>query len=278
MSNDWYVRIGGQEYGPCSGDELRQYASDGKIDAQTEVKKGIDGQWVAAEKVKGLFAESPPSPPKAPDLQPVKPAHLSNVDKREGQFTWLDVFTFRRFATPIVIHVIWFFSLLFVTGMVTVSFATVVLSYVPHRTSVDVKTTTTNGLSKVTAHNSGKYDAGEVLVLVTIPEGTTVLNSYATVGKTKLEPLANGGNQLQWKIGHLKASERETLTLRTESKVPGKLDITWDYSSTTSGQKPLSLLTHLLCVLGSLVYLLLVRLTLEAIVILFRIEEHLRPS
>jgi len=70
---DWYVNLDG-ERGPFSGAKLKALADAGKISRDTPVRKNSDGDWVVAEKVKGLFAEeSPPPPMPKPEGQPEPP-------------------------------------------------------------------------------------------------------------------------------------------------------------------------------------------------------------
>lgn len=53
-TQEWFVRIGEKTYGPHTADKLREAARAGKITPSTDVKKGRDGRWVIAEKVRGL--------------------------------------------------------------------------------------------------------------------------------------------------------------------------------------------------------------------------------
>jgi len=62
MSADWYFSSGDLEYGPYSGAVLKQYAQSGRIQPQTPVKKGREGRWVRAERVRGLFVAPTPPP------------------------------------------------------------------------------------------------------------------------------------------------------------------------------------------------------------------------
>ena len=75
MASEWYFRVAELEYGPFSVDELIQQAAEGKIQRETELRKG-DGPWVAARKVAGLFdraAQLPPTPTVAPAAPPPLP-------------------------------------------------------------------------------------------------------------------------------------------------------------------------------------------------------------
>jgi len=66
MSDRWYYRLMGEKLGPISSSELKQLAESGKVAPDTVVRKGLDGDWVLAEKVRGLF--EPPS--KSLETQP----------------------------------------------------------------------------------------------------------------------------------------------------------------------------------------------------------------
>ena len=52
---EWYIKKGEKHYGPYSSRELKNLAHSGKIEPSDEVQTGRMGQWVPAEKVKGLF-------------------------------------------------------------------------------------------------------------------------------------------------------------------------------------------------------------------------------
>jgi len=57
MTKQFYYRADGQVFGPMSGDELRQWALEGRVVPDTEVRLGEEGNWVPASRVKGLFEE-----------------------------------------------------------------------------------------------------------------------------------------------------------------------------------------------------------------------------
>jgi hypothetical protein len=64
MAGEWYYKFMGDIVGPKSTNELRKCASNGEIQFDTWVRKGENGEWVTAEKIKGLFStESDPNPP-----------------------------------------------------------------------------------------------------------------------------------------------------------------------------------------------------------------------
>jgi hypothetical protein len=53
--NDWFIQKNGKTFGPISDKQLKALASSSKINGETRIKKGVDGQWSTARKVKGLF-------------------------------------------------------------------------------------------------------------------------------------------------------------------------------------------------------------------------------
>ena len=65
MAQDWFYQIMGTECGPLSSFELKQLAQIGKISPDTLVKKGASGNWVLADKVKGLLSSTTSSDPTA---------------------------------------------------------------------------------------------------------------------------------------------------------------------------------------------------------------------
>jgi membrane protein YdbS with pleckstrin-like domain len=62
----WYVRVGGKVHGPLDSAKIKELAACGKINETTDISRGDNGPFVAAGKVKGLFASTAkPSPPSA---------------------------------------------------------------------------------------------------------------------------------------------------------------------------------------------------------------------
>ncbi len=65
MSNDkpqqkparWHCNINGQEVGPLTDKQLRSLRQSGKLSRTDSIKKGADGKWVPAERIKGLFPD-----------------------------------------------------------------------------------------------------------------------------------------------------------------------------------------------------------------------------
>ena len=55
MATEWFYKIVDDEFGPCTGAALKSQAATGNIQHDSLIRKGRDGQWVAAWRVKGLF-------------------------------------------------------------------------------------------------------------------------------------------------------------------------------------------------------------------------------
>ncbi len=51
----WNIRLMGDEFGPLSDKDLIASAVNGKIDSETQVRKGASGAWRMACEIKGLF-------------------------------------------------------------------------------------------------------------------------------------------------------------------------------------------------------------------------------
>lgn len=60
MGADWYCRIMGEEWGPMSSQELMAVARRGRLTRDDNVRRGLNGTWVRAEIVRGLFNSSLP--------------------------------------------------------------------------------------------------------------------------------------------------------------------------------------------------------------------------
>ncbi len=57
MAKEFYYQVMDEVFGPVSGVELRQKALDQDVTQDTLVRVGADGNWVAADRLKGLFDE-----------------------------------------------------------------------------------------------------------------------------------------------------------------------------------------------------------------------------
>lgn len=78
MAN-WYIQIMGETLGPLSAAELQAKATEHQIESDTLVRKGPEGEWLLASKVKGLLPETGPLPP-----QPENPKGSGTADEAES--------------------------------------------------------------------------------------------------------------------------------------------------------------------------------------------------
>ena len=63
MVAEWYYRTStGQTKEPVTAARLKQLAQLGEIGPATEIRKGTEGRWITANKVKGLLDAAPPKP------------------------------------------------------------------------------------------------------------------------------------------------------------------------------------------------------------------------
>ena len=58
MATEWYCLLMGTELGPFTSKQLLEMARQHRITPDDSVKKGADGTWVGAHRVKGLFEDS----------------------------------------------------------------------------------------------------------------------------------------------------------------------------------------------------------------------------
>ncbi|MBN1396371.1 MAG: DUF4339 domain-containing protein [Pirellulales bacterium] len=82
MTAEWYCNIAGREIGPLSPQQLKTMAEKGQILPDDRVRRGPQGEWVAAAQIEGLLpvSDSPPpvvAPPMAdanrPRVEPQPP-------------------------------------------------------------------------------------------------------------------------------------------------------------------------------------------------------------
>lgn len=90
-AEEWYVKVKGEGVGPISSPQLRKLSSDGTVHRSTLIRKGEDGRWIAAGKVKGLFIPLDRAPgsvnaPSAPaEANSEEPEYYYSTDgRREG--------------------------------------------------------------------------------------------------------------------------------------------------------------------------------------------------
>lgn len=58
MATQWYCQLMGAELGPFTSKQLLEMARSHRLMPDDSVKKGADGMWVAADRVKGLFDDA----------------------------------------------------------------------------------------------------------------------------------------------------------------------------------------------------------------------------
>jgi hypothetical protein len=87
MATEWYVRVGNAEHGPVSSETLKRLAAEDRVTSATLVRKGSSGNWVSADRVKGLFATTdggaatPPMPQSRPPVPLGKQTVLPPLEK-----------------------------------------------------------------------------------------------------------------------------------------------------------------------------------------------------
>lgn len=59
-TKSWYVQHLGKIVGPVTSAQLKALAQSRKIDENTLVRLGHDGEWICASKIKKLFDTTPP--------------------------------------------------------------------------------------------------------------------------------------------------------------------------------------------------------------------------
>ena len=60
MASEWFCRIGGEELGPLSAQQVKTMAAQGRLHPGDSIRRGADGQWMPASRVKGLFPADQP--------------------------------------------------------------------------------------------------------------------------------------------------------------------------------------------------------------------------
>jgi GYF domain 2 len=74
---EWFYLRAGQIVGPLTAAQLREHALAQKVSPTDHVRRGGDGNWVPASKVKGLF-DPPPTVTPPPEPEPI-PAEVVPV-------------------------------------------------------------------------------------------------------------------------------------------------------------------------------------------------------
>lgn len=90
MANQWYIQIEGKAFGPFDNAALARLAQEGRIKPETQVRQDINGPWVRAERLKGLFKQ-PTTKSLVPILTPetlpavVSPQVVTAFTPRDGR-------------------------------------------------------------------------------------------------------------------------------------------------------------------------------------------------
>lgn len=79
MTREWYFQAMGQELGPLSVGELKAKVANGQIQPDTLVRKTVEGKWVFAGKVKGLFVVPEGMPPEPVPSHPTAKPKSSTI-------------------------------------------------------------------------------------------------------------------------------------------------------------------------------------------------------
>jgi hypothetical protein len=58
MSADWFCKIGDKKVGPLNNQQLKTFVAKGQLKPEHLVRRGSEGPWVPAGRIKGLFAGS----------------------------------------------------------------------------------------------------------------------------------------------------------------------------------------------------------------------------
>jgi hypothetical protein len=72
--DSWYCEVLGERTGPLSSAQLRELAASGFLTPDVPVRKGIEGNWVPASRVRGLFVEASAAKQEVPSPQAEPPS------------------------------------------------------------------------------------------------------------------------------------------------------------------------------------------------------------
>jgi len=241
--------------------------------ARLAIPEGTSGEVVCPNCSARLQAPDP-TPPPVPSVQerPRKPVGR----KRPG---WLSLFTFRHLITPRVILVYW--NLAILGSVIYLGWETAVFlgSFLPKSADVEVEQEALDPQSvRLIAVNRSDFDARDVQVAVTITPPTRIVRIYPITANTEEKEAAEGGEatRLFWSIASLAAGGRDSMTIELEEGFTGDIHARWQHRGLQGANLILAL--RLLGRYAAVAFgLFSLRLLLEFDLILFRIEEHLRP-
>ena len=55
MKDHWYCQVDGEQFGPFAWDQMRAMAAEGRLMAESQVRREVDQRWSAAGKIPGLL-------------------------------------------------------------------------------------------------------------------------------------------------------------------------------------------------------------------------------
>ncbi len=84
MSADWFCKIGERKVGPLSGPQLKTIVARGQLKPEHLVRRGSDGPWVPAGRIKGLFPETPTAKPQSQAKKPATAAPPPQAATKPG--------------------------------------------------------------------------------------------------------------------------------------------------------------------------------------------------
>ena len=79
MAAGWHYRLLGIEFGPVPFESLGTLAAAGDLAHDSEIRQGLDGEWVRASSIAGLFPAAS-DPPESEDLQDLSDLDFHFVD------------------------------------------------------------------------------------------------------------------------------------------------------------------------------------------------------
>jgi hypothetical protein len=72
MSAEWFCKIGDKKIGPLSSQQLKTIVARGQLRREHFVRRGSEGPWIPAGRVKGLFPESSAGSAQSHDNKPLQ--------------------------------------------------------------------------------------------------------------------------------------------------------------------------------------------------------------
>jgi hypothetical protein len=88
MATKWYYQVMGEEIGPLTSDQLKRLAQIGKVARDTLVRKGVAGDWIFAEHVRGLFGPVDDAAQQTPDESKRRNDEVGTYRSRDDMGTY----------------------------------------------------------------------------------------------------------------------------------------------------------------------------------------------